>query len=258
MAVLARLIYCERRFEGLVAYLRDPYVLGTMRRLIGRMIVLAPRQEWVPTSVNVRLFLTMWMVTCYPETVFESMEDPGSQAVLHFAHLALAGLEETTRNILAGLPPDTHILCGRLAVYERTYTAWNAPDEARLVTRVQHAMIHLTDAHGRYVAYFQLHHEELAGQVRRLHGQLGKLLTPAGVALFDVELGMYEAWQLELREALIWEFTVHAGNEERLALQHRIRASIAWYTGRGEEAARLQVLRLQEELARAIGVELAR
>ena len=56
-----------------MAYLRDPYVIGTMRRLIGRMIVLAPRQEWVPTSVNVRLFLTMWMVTCYPETVFESM-----------------------------------------------------------------------------------------------------------------------------------------------------------------------------------------
>ena len=132
-----------------------------------------------------------------PETVFESMEDPGSQAVLHFAHLALAGLEETTRNILAGLPPDTHILCGRLAVYERTYTAWKAPDEARLVTRVQHAMIHLTDAHCRYVAYFQLHHEELAGQVRRLRGQLDKLLTPTGVALFDVELGMYEAWQLD-------------------------------------------------------------
>jgi hypothetical protein len=95
--------------------------------------------------------------------------------------------------------------------------------------------------------------------LRRLHGQLGKLLTPTGVALFDVELGMYEAWQLELREALIWEFTVHAGNEERLALQHRIRASIAWYTGEASgEAARLQVLRLQEELARAIGVELAR
>ena len=65
-----------------MAYLRDPYVLGTMRRLIGRMIVLAPRQEWVPTSVNVRLFLTMWMVTCYPEKVFESMEDPVAQAVL--------------------------------------------------------------------------------------------------------------------------------------------------------------------------------
>lgn len=86
-----------------MAYSKDPYVLGTVRRMLGRLIVLAPRQEWVPTSVNVRLFLTMWMVTCYPETVFESMEDPVSQAVLHFAHLALAGLQETTRNILAGL-----------------------------------------------------------------------------------------------------------------------------------------------------------
>lgn len=239
-------------------YSRDPYVLGTMRRMLGRLIVLAPRQEWVPTSVNVRLFLTMWMVTCYPETVFESMEDPVSQAVLHFAHLALAGLQETTRNILAGLPPDTHILCGRLAVYERTYTAWKTPDEARLVTRVQHAMIHLTDAHCRYLAYFQLQHEELAGQVRRLRGQLGKLLNPTGVALFDVELGMYEAWQLELRETLIWEFTVHAGNETSLALQHRIRASITWYSAceAPGEAARMQVLRLQEELARAIGVEM--
>lgn len=239
-----------------MAYLKEPFVISTMRRLLGRLIALAPRQEWVPKSVNVRMFLTMWMVTCFPERVFESMEDPVSQAVLHFALLALAGLQETTRNILAGLPPDTHILCGRLAVYERTFTAWKTPDEGRLVMRVQRAMIHLTDAHCRYLANFQLQHEELAGQVRRLRGQLGKLLTPTGVTLFDVELGMYEAWQLEQRETLIWELTVHAGNETSLALQHRLRASIAWYAACEGEAARVQVLCLQEQLARAIGVEM--
>ena len=101
-----------------------------------------------PERVNVRIFLAAYMITVYPVNVFEHT---GELEIRLMASAKL--LLETFEKILystspfRGMPHDvTKSFPSQLFDYLRDFKAWKIPDEARLLKRIEHALVALYQA----------------------------------------------------------------------------------------------------------------
>ena len=136
-----------------------------------------------PEKINVRVFLAAYMMVCFPTNVFERIGHL-EQAALDAARRMLAVFEAMLvalhghgRSSFAQLPPHlTAEFPAAVKEYVDRFSDWKVPDEARLIGRIERALLAVlqaqmqlgpaTDAPGR---------AELAEQAGRLRQKLVQL-----------------------------------------------------------------------------------
>ena len=191
------------RFDTLVKYLREKPVVGTTKRTLYRIHLLTLRRhgtaglEVINESINVRVFLAAYMIVHYPREVFESMGPlerllfQAAVALLESFERILGALDQCD-GAFASVPVTTTDQFPRLLYdYLSHFRAWKSPDQARLVTRIKHALIALRDATGHLPSDGRDDDPlkvALADQTTRLRDKLRQIAGPETLAEFDVEL----------------------------------------------------------------------
>jgi hypothetical protein len=185
------------RFEDLVTFLREKPVINTSKQCLQRIHLLCTfrhgsptKVEFTPESVNVRVFLAVYMIAYFPKHVFENM-GPLETALFNVSQPLIDSIERIMKQISlyrhfqhvpSALSKDFTAL---LFNYLRHFKAWKVPDEKKLVTRIKHALLAL------YQARAHLPHDEpvdsklnteFETQIKRLRE---KLLVIAGQAEVD-------------------------------------------------------------------------
>jgi hypothetical protein len=149
-------------------------------------------------KVNTRVFLASYMIACHPASVFDSM-GPLETALLESARRLLVAFEAIVyalhaddRPRFASLPAE--LLQGfpaALADYQRRFQEWKVPDEARLVCRIQHALLSLHQARALLPAAEPAGsplRAEFASQIGRLREKLRAIGGGAVAAQTDAAL----------------------------------------------------------------------
>ena len=104
-----------------------------------------------PARINPRVFLAAYMVAFHPTSVFEEI-GALEQAVLDASGPMLQTFEDICQRLRDGVAFDelpnnlTGGFVEMLMSYIRRFQAWKVPDEARLVTRIRHALVALYQA----------------------------------------------------------------------------------------------------------------
>jgi hypothetical protein len=141
------------------------------------------RQAVAPDKINTRVFLAAYMVVCFPTNVFERI-GPLEQAVLDSAGRMLASFESICtalrgdeRRAFSQLPAAlTSALPAAVKEYLERFAEWKEPDEARLVGRIERALLALLQAQAQLGAAADAAVQaELAEQVDRLRRKLVQL-----------------------------------------------------------------------------------
>ena len=146
-------------FEALVVFLREKSVLAAMRAALQRMHMLStfrhgsPSKSLAPENVNVRVFLSAFMIAYRPTHVFESMGTL-EQALFEASVPMLSQFEKMCKTLLAApfkcfqmVPADqTKDFPTTLFEFLRRFKAWKVPDEAKLICRIKHALVALIQA----------------------------------------------------------------------------------------------------------------
>ena len=141
-------------------------------------------------KLNVRIFLAAYMIVCFPTNVFERI-GPTEQALLDAARRMLETFEGiclavhgADRPSVAQLPrPLMERLPGEVREYLDRFAAWRVPDEARLVGRIERALLAVLQARAEAGAGAAgLNAAELEGQAARLREKLAQLAGADAVA----------------------------------------------------------------------------
>jgi hypothetical protein len=106
-----------------------------------------------PERVNVRIFLAAYMIVAYPTNVFENM-GALEQQLLASAHELIKLFEKILYSFQSDKTIPFHKLLKDLTKsfpsalfdYHGDFKAWKVPDEAKLVTRIKHALVALYQA----------------------------------------------------------------------------------------------------------------
>jgi hypothetical protein len=144
------------------------------------------------SKVNVRVFLAAYMIVCFPAHVFETMgllEQTLLQSARHlldiFEQICLAlhcddGVPTTKlpRALAEEFP-------AALAAYLSRFSEWKEPDEAKLVGRIEMALLALVRAQRQLKATDALEAAELSAQIERLREKLLQLGGTAAVGRFE-------------------------------------------------------------------------
>ena len=191
-------------FEALVVRLREKEVIQAARRCLERIHLLAyfrhgnpalTRGAALPANVNVRVFLAAFMIVYRSAHVFESMGDL-EQRLLEVATplLAkffeiLAALRAAPHRTFAEVPAEvTAPFVGLLYEYLRRFKAWKIPDEIKLTTRIQHALIALYQAEEHLPPDEPEDSKlkvEFRTQIERLRSKLQQISGQDALAQFD-------------------------------------------------------------------------
>ena len=149
-------------------------------------------------AVNVRVYLAAYLIVLRPTHVFESMGtlerallDAATPLVGRVERLAVVlrgsaaggAREAEVDGLLADFQP-------MLFNYLRRFRAWKVPDEARLSTRIRHALIALYQAQAHLPADEAVNSQlsvELRTQIERLRGKLVQIAGQAALDSFDAE-----------------------------------------------------------------------
>ena len=189
-------------FEALVVRLREKEVIQAARRCLERIHLLAyfrhgnpALTRGLPANVNVRVFLAAFMIVYRSAHVFESMGDL-EQRLLEVATplLAkffeiLAALRAAPHRTFAEVPAEvTAPFVGLLYEYLRRFKAWKIPDEIKLTTRIQHALIALYQAEEHLPPDEPEDSKlkvEFRTQIERLRSKLQQISGQDALAQFD-------------------------------------------------------------------------
>ena len=205
-------------FHALVPHLRRPETLSVTKAVVSRLHMLAVRRHGMEagiTSVNVRVFLSGFMIAVYPEMVFENMPQQPLAQALHDATLPLLHHFERMCRPVSDAAHDirnedgevTFELCvpeegtrpfqALLRTFLDAFRAWKIPDEERLLTRIRHALLALYQAQahlpqngaGADAAVVQ----EFRAQIERLEGKLAQIGGRDALEAFrrDYEQGVF-------------------------------------------------------------------
>ena len=175
-------------FEELIGFLRMKPTIAIAKACIHRILRLALLQSKIrppdaADKINVRIFLAAYMIVCFPTNVFERI-GPTEQALLDAARRMLETFEGiclavhgADRPSVAQLPrPLMERLPGEVREYLDRFAAWRVPDEARLVGRIERALLAVLQARAEAGAGAAgLNAAELEGQAARLREKLAKL-----------------------------------------------------------------------------------
>ena len=163
--------------------------------------------------VNIRVFLAAYMVAFRPDKVFESMGE--LESALHKAALPLLkAFESLCRSIKQN--GSTIVLVDvnseqakafpqLLFEYLKCFKAWKVPDEARLTSRIKHALVALYQARGHLSSDEQdsvALKEEFRVQIEGLRSRLANIAGADALVRFDREHGRMSTDLAKLDEVL--------------------------------------------------------
>jgi hypothetical protein len=146
-------------FEALVVQLRDKNVIKISKACLQRIHYLctfrhgSPSAALVPANVNVRVFLAGFMIAYRPTHVFENMGtleqalyDATVPLIKSFERICNSLLSSETKTF-AEVPHElTKDFPTLLFDFLKKFKAWKVPDEAKLTTRIKHALTALYQA----------------------------------------------------------------------------------------------------------------
>lgn len=145
-------------FEALVVLLREKPVIGASKALLQRIHLLStfrhgsPSKALSPENVNVRVFLAGFMIAYRPTHVFEAMGTL-EQALYESATpliVAFEKIRDSLRRAKGNFAQVRHELTKDfptlLFEFLKRFKAWKVPDEAKLTSRIKHALIALYQA----------------------------------------------------------------------------------------------------------------
>jgi hypothetical protein len=184
-----------------VAFLRERPTIATAKACLERIHRLVQlRHGWARGSdqsnhifVNTRVFLAAFLIVGWPTRVFESMDDLETK-LLESATALLASFEQIVseitkvkvfKNVPYSITRPFHTL---LMDYLRDFQAWKAPDEAKLITRITHALIALYQADQSLPPDEPANSKlkmEFKSQIERLRCKLRQISGSAMVEQFD-------------------------------------------------------------------------
>ena len=192
-------------FDRLVVFLREESTISRCQACVVRLHRLCcvraipipePEQEQSATIVTIRVFLAAYMIALHPTQVFETIGaverdlTESAQRLLDLFESILSAIRSHPHFALCALPADTaQSFLLALSNYQLCFHAWKTPDAAKLIGRIQHALVAL---------YHAAHHllpapadagprAELRTQVRRLRDKLAQIAGPDALARFDRE-----------------------------------------------------------------------
>ena len=182
-----------------MVHLRLKDVIRTTKRSLQRFHMLtrhrhgSPPGENNPDTINVRVFLAAFMIAHRPTHVFESM-GTAERSLHQAARTLLASFEGIAAAVdrcesFAAVPVDvTEGFQHFLYEYLRLFTAWKVPDEAKLTSRIKHALVALYEAEGHLPPDESPDSQlrvEFRTQIERLREKLSQIAGPAALAAFD-------------------------------------------------------------------------
>eukprot|EP00291_Cryptomonas_curvata_P026132 CAMPEP_0172172484 /NCGR_PEP_ID=MMETSP1050-20130122/12474_1 /TAXON_ID=233186 /ORGANISM="Cryptomonas curvata, Strain CCAP979/52" /LENGTH=157 /DNA_ID=CAMNT_0012844033 /DNA_START=175 /DNA_END=645 /DNA_ORIENTATION=+ len=149
-------------FDQLVAFLRDGGTVARCQTCLLRIhrLCTAPAtpasqtgHEQSAANLNVRVFLAAYMIALHPTHVFEAMGaverdlTESAQRLLELFETILSAIRSRPHCASGSLPAaPTQAFLPALADYQRCFHAWKTPDAAKLVGRIQHALVALYHA----------------------------------------------------------------------------------------------------------------
>jgi len=150
-----------------------------------------------PQSVNVRVFLAGYMIAHKPSHVFESMgalEQSLSEVacqLLGTFQTIIDAVRDSPHRSFSSVPSELLLnFLVQLARYFESFKAWKVPDEAKLISRVKHALIGLYQAELSLPATEPLDSPvrvELKSQINRLRTKVQRIGGPAALEQLNRE-----------------------------------------------------------------------
>lgn len=152
--LIKRNLFCS--FEALIVFLREKSTIAAARALLMRVHRLSTILHGFPPnsdeSVNVRVFLAMYMIALRPSHVFEEI-NVLERALMDAANRLLRCFESIISQVLARnftLSSVDFTLQSSFATllfdYLTKFKAWKIPDEGKLTCRIKHALVALYEA----------------------------------------------------------------------------------------------------------------
>lgn len=184
-------------FEALVVFLREKNIIAVSKACLQRIHCLCirrhgtPCRSLTPEIVNVRVFLAAFMIAYRPTHVFESMGEL-EQSLLESAGPLIEALEGICGSLrgqgFASVPSTLTVgFTPMLFEFLKRFKAWKIPDEAKLITRIKHALLALYQAEallGEDSANLRV---EFTTQIERLRSKLAQIAGPDALAQFDAQ-----------------------------------------------------------------------
>jgi hypothetical protein len=189
-------------FDKLVPFLREKATVSRTKACLERFHRLSNLVHKTtmsssenPERINVRIFVAAFMIVAHPKRVFERIGTLEGK-LLESAKKVLDIFEKITRSTMPmhRLHPElTRSLPVALFAYLRDFRAWKAPDEAKLVVRIKHALVALLMARERLPPDEPEDSQiktEFRTQIRRLRDKVQQIAGPEALAKFDEEQGV--------------------------------------------------------------------
>lgn len=202
-------------FETLVTTLREQAIISNFKAALRRIHLLttfrhgSPSSALVPENVNVRVVLAAFMIAYRPTHVFEST-GPLEQALVDSATPLIETFERICTQIhknraFSDVPAElTRHFPTLLLDYLRKFKAWKVPDEAKLTSRIKHALSALYQAKERLSPNEPVDSKlrmELDTQTRNLRLKLSQIAGDSALQEFD---DRYEAGETPTQQPSIY------------------------------------------------------
>ena len=202
-------------FETLVTTLREQAIISNFKAALRRIHLLttfrhgSPSSALVPENVNVRVVLAAFMIAYRPTHVFEST-GPLEQALVDSATPLIETFERICTQIhknraFSDVPAElTRHFPTLLLDYLRKFKAWKVPDEAKLTSRIKHALAALYQAKERLSPNEPVDSKlrmELDTQTRNLRLKLSQIAGDSALQEFD---DRYEAGETPTQQPSIY------------------------------------------------------
>ena len=188
-------------FEDLVLFLRNRKTISVTRACLQRVHLASTflhrpiEDRSVPDNVNVRFFLSSYMVVYGTTHVFEHM-GPLESALLKAAtpllrsfHAIIEAIGNSTTHSLSSVPKElTRDFPNQLLEYLERFNAWKVPDGIKLSRRIKHALLALYRANDIIPPTEPVNSNlrlEFSNQIKRLRTKLSRISGPAALEQFD-------------------------------------------------------------------------
>lgn len=193
----------DMSFDGLIEFLRNRVTIATTKACLERIQRLAIQRHGLPESVvlcesvNVRVFLSGWMIAFHPSKVFESIGAleralfNATGPLLTAFEAILTHVSKSPGHTFAEVPPNlTADFPTLLFDFVAKFRAWKVPDAARVAHRIRAALFAL------YQAERQLPADEppdsrlradFRSEIERMRSRLEQIAGAEALRRFDEE-----------------------------------------------------------------------
>jgi hypothetical protein len=191
------------KFEPLVIFLREKSIISATKVCLLRIYQLCISRHGssniviLPENINVRIFLSSYMIAYYPQNVFENIGTL-EKALLDATIPLLTRFQNICKTICSSAKhtfqdvPDelTKDFLTMLFEFYKNFKEWKVPDVAKLTSRIKHALTALYKAKEQIMLHEPDNSElkiEFNKQIERLRIKLRQVAGVNALEQFDVE-----------------------------------------------------------------------